>query len=182
MTDAESEPPEFDPEEPFALQLEWLANRYNPGYFLGGRIRPELHVSSLGWHAKRNAAVVAFFFGLVSLATSFAETVFIRLPGDPWSLAFGLLSVAAGVRIWSAAGQLGPRPEYGDPGEGRQLLRAVGLAALAVVMLAIATAVALFGIGTAMAVANGNAVVGAAICAGVAMIAVLGLRRRPTRG
>ena len=55
------------PEGPFADQVEWMTHSLDPGYYLGGRVRPELR-SSLGHGGKRVAAVLAFGSGVVLLS------------------------------------------------------------------------------------------------------------------
>jgi hypothetical protein len=182
MKQEQTEAPEFDPEEPFALQLEWLANRYNPGHFLGGTIRPELRVASLGWHGKRLAGALALITGFVVLLTSLAITVVGRLPPDPWSLGFGLLSVAAGIRMWKVAKKPVPSRHVTNPAEGRQLLRAFVLAGLGVGVVAVGSMLALAGVGIAMAVSRGNAAIGVAIFSVLAGFAAARLGRRPTSG
>ena len=166
MTQGQSEPPEFDPERPFALQLEWLANRYNPGHFLGGTIRPELRVASLGWHGKRIAGAWVLIEGSAAL---------------PWSLPFGLLCVVAGIRMWKVATKPVPSRHIANPAEGRELRRAIALAGLGVGVVAVGSMLALAGVGMAMAVSRGNAVIGAAIFGVLAGFAATRLWRRPTR-
>src|SRR5574340_751775 len=182
MTQGESDAPEFDPEEPFALQLEWLANRYNPGHFLGGTICPELRVSSLGWHAKRVAAAMAFISGCATLGLSLAVTVVGRIPPDPWSLSFGGLSVVAGVKIWKTVREIPPWPEATNPEEGRKLLRAVALAGLGAGVVAAGSLLALCGVSVAMAVSRGDALIGAIIGVVLASFAATRMCRRRTRG
>jgi hypothetical protein len=169
-----------DPDEPFALQLEWLANRYNPGYFLGGTLRPELNVASLGWHAKRVAGVLPFSSGMALLGTSLFVAVAAGgvLP-DP-SVAFGLLQVLAGVRIWRAAAAQDSRSGREGAGEAMKLLQAATMVVLGVVLVSVVGIVALAGLCVAVAVSRGEAGLGAAICVIIAIAAARRARHRTT--
>jgi hypothetical protein len=178
MTPREPEATEFDPEQPFALQLEWLANRYNPGYFLGGTIRPELRLASLGWHARRVAGVLALLSGAPLLLAVLVTAVVGRIPPDPWSLGFGLLSLTAGLRMWKVARTPTPSRHVASPAEGRKLLRALALAVLGAGVVVVGCALALLGVGMAMVVSRGSAVVGVAVFVVLAGFAAIRLRRR----
>jgi hypothetical protein len=182
MIQGQSEAPAFDPEQPFALQLEWLANRYNPGHFLGGTICPELRVGSLGWHAKRVAGALALVSGSAALMTVVVIAIAGRLPPDPWSLGVGALSVAAGIKMWKVAKKPAPSRYVADPAEGRKLLRAVALAGLGAAVVAVGSMLALAAVGMAVAVSRGNPVIGVAMFAILAGLAAARQRRRPTRG
>jgi hypothetical protein len=182
MIEGQSEEPAFDPEKPFALQLEWLGNRYNPGHFLGGTICPELRVASLGWHAKRVAGALAIISGSAALMTVLVIAIAGRLPPDPWSLSVGALSVAAGTKIWKVAKKPAPSRYVASPAEGRKFLRAVALAGLGAGIMAVGSMLAVAGVGMAVAVSRGNPVIGVAILGILAGLAAARLRRRPTSG
>jgi hypothetical protein len=167
-----------DPDKPFALQLEWLANRYNPGYFLGGVLRPELNVAALGWHAKRVASVLPFSAGMALLGTSLfvAVAAGVVLP-DP-SVAFGLLQVLAGVKIWRAAAAQDASGGREGAGEARKLLQAAAMVVLGVVVVSVLGIVAVAGLCVAVAVSRGQVGLGAAICVVIAIAAARRARRR----
>jgi uncharacterized membrane protein YfcA len=161
-----------DPNTPFADQLEWLANRYNPGYFLGGTIRPELRAASLGWHAKRVAGAFAISSGAMVLALA-SFPLAARMPPDPWSLGLGLLSIVAGIRMWRAPAIRPLRPNDSRPGdEGRLCIRVAAMVVLGVILFSAISTVALAAIVVAAMVARGRAGLAAAIAVTIAVVAV----------
>lgn len=169
-------------DEPFEVQLEWLDNRYNPGYFLGGTIRPELRVASLGWHAKRFAGAFALCSGVTALAMSAVLLVATRVLPDPWSLGLGLLYVLVGVRMWRAAARQTPSPTSRGAGEGIQCLRMGALAALGAVVAAAVGAAIVAGVAVAAAAARGQMALIAAIAVVIAVVAVRRAAGTPTTG
>jgi len=169
-------------DEPFADQLEWLDNRYNPGYFLGGTIRPELRVASLGWHAKRLAGAFALFSAVPSLVVAAVLLVVARMLPDPWSLGLGLLYVLTCVRMWRAAACQTPSPERRGAGEG---IRCVWMGATAVLGAVVAAAVGtaiVVGVAVVAAVARGQIALIAAVAVVIAIAAVRRAARSPTTG
>jgi hypothetical protein len=111
------------PPEPEAIAAykEWIANRYNPGYYLGGRIPPYWRRRSWNRRGRRREGWVlivsglAMFIGLWTwMATAGVSLQWIGIV----SLAYAGLYVAAGVRLLSTPGK--PR------GRTRQLKRADG--------------------------------------------------------
>jgi len=54
--------------DPFADYIEWTQHRYDPGYYLGGRIPPHLRKANLGWKGRRNAGVLLLVSGALGLA------------------------------------------------------------------------------------------------------------------
>ena len=181
MTEAKSPPPVQDPSAPFALQLEWLANRYNPGYFLGGTIRPELHMASLGWHAKRSAGVLAVATGVATLAPSALMLLASRMLPDPWSPGFGLLTVLAGVRLWRAAAPRATSAREEERPQGGKALRVAAMVVLGVLVLAI-VGIVIFAVAViAVAAAEGNAGVIAVVAVLIGLVARRKLERRGAR-
>ena len=88
------------PKDPFADYIEWTQHRYDPGYYLGGRIPPHLRRTSLGRRGRRLSAVllgtVALSFVVMSLPDFASRSVW-------WSIgtvAIGALMVAAAVRMY----------------------------------------------------------------------------------
>lgn len=181
VTEQTSRPPLRDPYAPFALQLEWLANRYNPGYYLGGTIRPELRMAALGWHAKRLAGALAFFVGVEGLASAALLHVVARTLPDPWSLGFGVLNVLVGVRLWKAAGPQAPGAGDGDRAGLSEALRVAAMVVLGVVLMAAISIVTITAVAVAWAAARGNVGFVGAIAVLIAIVAVRRATRRPTR-
>jgi hypothetical protein len=132
-------PKALRPEDAFADQIEWLSHRYDPGYFLGGTIRPELRVS-LGARAKRVAGVFAFASGLGILGTLVAVSIAVgmALP-DPWSLSVGVLSLLAGVKLWRTAGADSGTTRVDVGAEAKRLSQAASLTSLGAVIIALAS-------------------------------------------
>ena len=96
------------PDGPFGLQVEWLNHRYDPGYFLGGTLRPELR-STLGSHGKGFAAVWAFSSGAALLGVTLLVAAAMRTPFlGPLILASALLRLQVGRRMWRAANANAP--------------------------------------------------------------------------
>ena len=119
------------PEDAFADQLEWLSHRYDPGYFLGGTLRPELRLS-LGVRAKRLAAVLALGKGLGALGILVGVWIASGIPfADPWSLSSGGLSLLVARKMWTAAqaDARGVGLDLGD--EARRVRRTTSMIAVA---------------------------------------------------
>src|SRR5262245_18440774 len=57
--------------DPFADYIEWTQHRYDPGYYLGGRIPPHLKKSSLGPKGRRNAGILLTLSGIVGMGEVF---------------------------------------------------------------------------------------------------------------
>ncbi len=167
-----------DPDAPFADQLEWLANRYNPGYFLGGTIRPELRVATLGRHAKRVAGALAFVSGAGMLALLALMVVVLRLPPDPLSTGLGVVYVLAGLRFFRAAAAETPSPWGAAPTEGRQALRAAVVALIGAALVGAVSVVLVVGLGAVLAVARENP----GSTAAVAILIVIVVARRSAHG
>jgi hypothetical protein len=166
------------PEDPFADQLEWLNNRYNPGYFLGGILRPEYRLS-LGSRAKRVAGVLLLASGTSLLGGAvlfmFAMGTFLT---DPWALLLGPLSLLAGLKMWRSAG--GPPDPTADPDaveQGKKIAPVLGMVLLATIGAALAAAVVLAGVVVVNAVARGTVHVIAA--AAILILLALSRRRSP---
>jgi hypothetical protein len=64
--------------DPIADYIEWTEHRYDPGYYLGGRIPPHLRKSSLGPKGRRNAGILLLILGIVGCAGMMWS------PGDTW--------------------------------------------------------------------------------------------------
>ncbi len=90
-----------DSRDPIADYIEWTQNRYNPGYFLGGRIRPELRKARLSPRGRRLSAALLAIEGLMSLALSigYIVTMSFSWEGVP-SVGFGVLYCSAAVTMF----------------------------------------------------------------------------------
>jgi hypothetical protein len=55
-----------DAVDPIADYIEWTEHRYDPGYYLGGRLPPHLRRASLGRRARRRASVLLGILGLMT--------------------------------------------------------------------------------------------------------------------
>jgi hypothetical protein len=87
--------------DPFADYIEWTEHRYDPGYYLGGRIPPHLKKSSLVPKGRRNAGILLTLFGIVVMGEVF-------LFAQDWGGAFvgaiwPTLLLAAGIVMLLAA-------------------------------------------------------------------------------
>jgi hypothetical protein len=51
--------------DPFADYIEWTEHRYDPGYYLGGRIPPHLKKASLGPKGRRNGGILLILSGIL---------------------------------------------------------------------------------------------------------------------
>src|SRR3954468_7261843 len=56
-----------DEPDPFADYIEWAEHRYDPGYYLGGKLPPHLRSASLGPRARRRAGVLIGLLGMTML-------------------------------------------------------------------------------------------------------------------
>jgi hypothetical protein len=180
------------PDDPFADQREWLNNRYNPGYFLGGTLRPELRLS-LGRRAKRVAGVLALAsgVGVLGIGVGVMASTGIFVP-DPWSLFVGPLSVLVGIKMWRSARAVPPPADpiaqpTGDPttdpeiaDQARNIGPIVGMVIVATLAAGIVIAGAL-GILAALTAVSRGAVHGvAAAC--VLLLFALSMRGRKSDG
>ena len=157
---------------PFADQLEWQDHRYDPGYFLGGTLRPELRLS-LGPRAKRVAAALAFGsgMGVIGFMATVNAAMDVPVP-DPYSMGFGGLSLLVGRKMWRAAGR---EAALDLPAEKGWIYRVVLLASLATALVAIGGLAAVLLVAAVKAVMKGHM----GIAAGVVLILVaVALRRR----
>jgi hypothetical protein len=81
--------------DPIADYIEWTEHRYDPGYYLGGRIPPHLRKSRLGPKGRRNAGILLLILGIVGCAGLMWS------PGDTWirvmAATWPVLMVFAGV-------------------------------------------------------------------------------------
>jgi hypothetical protein len=154
------------PEQPFADQLEWLRHRYDPGYFLGGTLRPELRLW-LGPRAKRAAAVLALGWGAGAAALFLAGLLSLGVR-DPLSFAFAVVSLHVARKLWRSAAADRPVDTAAEAGSIRRglvmVLLATGMAA--VIGLAVFAALVL-----ATAALRGHAGIAAAIFVAVAVAA-----------
>ena len=89
-----------EPVEPFAEYIEWTEHRYDPGYYLGGRIPPYLRRASLGRSARLRASFLLLVFGLMFAVPALWGTT--RQVG--WQLlgfvAFSALMFGAALRMY----------------------------------------------------------------------------------
>ncbi len=86
--------------DPFADYIEWTQHRYDPGYYLGGRLPPHLRRTSLGRRARRLSAVLLGILATSFIATSLPD---VASRGIWWligTVAIGALVVAAAVRMY----------------------------------------------------------------------------------
>ena len=87
-----------DRPDPIADYIEWTEHRYDPGYYLGGRIPPHLRKASLGRRGRRLASWLLVIFGL-SVLPSLDVTL-----RHGWELlaviAFPALIFGAAVRMY----------------------------------------------------------------------------------
>ena len=85
--------------DPIADYIEWAEHRYDPGYYLGGRLPPHLRKASLGHRARRRAAVLLGILGLMTLLS--ALDPYLR---DGWQLlaviALPALMFGAAIRMY----------------------------------------------------------------------------------
>lgn len=157
---------------PFADQLEWQDHRYDPGYFLGGTLRPELRLS-LGPRAKRVAAVLAFGSGLGVIGFMATANAAFGVPvPDPYSLGFGGLSLLVGRKMWRAAGREG---SLDLPEETGRLYRVALMASLATALVAIGGFAAVLLVAAVKAVMKGHMAIAASF---VLILMAAALRRR----
>jgi hypothetical protein len=157
---------------PFANQMEWLDHRYDPGYFLGGTLRPELRLS-LGPRAKRVAAILAFGSGagIIALMATVNAAMDVPVP-DPYSLGFGGLSLLVGRKMWRAAGREGA---LDLPEETGRLYRVALMAGLATALVAIGGFAAVLLAAAVKAVMKGHMAIAASL---VLILVAVALRRR----
>ena len=93
-----------DTPDPFAAYTEWIEHRYDPGYFLGGRIPPHLRAASLGPRGRRLSGLMLMIGGgLPALGIAVAGAARAESPGDLLGIlaqaALPLLMFAAGVAL-----------------------------------------------------------------------------------
>jgi hypothetical protein len=100
---------------PIADYIEWTEHRFDPGYYLGGRIPPHLKTATLGPKGRRRMGVLLSVFGGVGLSTApFPSSKDI---GDILLASFlPALCLTAGVRMLLSRGS---RKEQGG-GDKRQ--------------------------------------------------------------
>ena len=92
-----------DNRDPIADYIEWTQNRYNPGYFLGGRIRPELRKARLSPRGRRLSAALLALQGLMSLTLSIGYLVAMSFSWE------GVPSVGYGILLcWAAVAMFKP--------------------------------------------------------------------------
>lgn len=106
-------PTDFRP-DPIADYVEWADNRYNPGYFLGGRIPPYLKKASLGRRARRLAAIALAIGTIFSAAEG---VMYLAAAPEGWlSLALvalvgvTALQAIATVKMWPSSARRRHRP------------------------------------------------------------------------
>ena len=158
--------------QPFADQLEWQDHRYDPGYFLGGTLRPELRLS-LGPRAKRVAAALAFGSGtgVIALMATVSAAMGVPVP-DPLSLGFGGLSLLVGRKMWRAAGR---QAALDLPAETCWIYRVALLASLATALVALGGLAAVLLVAAVKAVMKGHMAIAASV---VLILVAVALRRR----
>jgi hypothetical protein len=89
---------------PFDDYVEWTEHRYDPGYFLGGRLPPHLRKTALGPKGRRLAGVLLGVAAVATLATALGAVGSVR-PGE-WPLyglfygALFLLTSVAAVKMY----------------------------------------------------------------------------------
>lgn len=149
------------PDEPFAQQLEWLNHRYDPGYYLGGNLRPELRFS-MGPRAKRVAALLALgpLVGWLSISFWAAVATGQFVP-EPFSFIAALFHLQVGRRLWGSAGAEAPLDRIG---EGRRLLRASGMTVLATAVAVLIGFGLLIVVGAVTALSLGHGEIAALLC------------------
>lgn len=110
---AVSMPTDFRP-DPIADYVEWADNRYNPGYFLGGRIPPYLKKASLGRRARRLAAIALAIETVISVA---AGVMYLAAAPEGWPglalvalVGITALQAAAVVAMWPSSARPRHRP------------------------------------------------------------------------
>jgi hypothetical protein len=167
-------PPE-QPEDPFFDQLEWLNNRYNPGYFLGGTLVPELRLS-LGRRAKRVAGLLAFTSGAGVTAVCVLMSVAFGAPPDPWSAALGVLNLLVGLKMWRSARSEASKESLDVGDERRQLGRALGMVVLATLLVSSAAVTAVVIVAVAVALSGGATGIAAGLAVLAAIVALRGRR------
>lgn len=102
MAKRSKRPPVAPQEEPYAIAMyrEWAEHRYDPGYYLGGRIPPYLRRSPANRRGRRN---YSWFLVLSGVATWFAMPGYRTDPlaGLAITLIFllGLLQIVAAWRL-----------------------------------------------------------------------------------
>ena len=157
---------------PFADQMEWLDHRYDPGYFLGGTLRPELRLS-LGARAKRVAAILAFGTGAGIIVLMATLNVATGVPApDPYSLGLGGLSLLVGRKMWRSAGQ---DAALDVPAETGRIYRVLLMASLATAVVALSGLAAVLLVAAVIAVKRGHMGIAASV---VLILVALALRRR----
>jgi hypothetical protein len=74
-------PRRTQPSDPIADYIEWTEHRYDPGYYLGGRIPPHLKKATLGPKGRRNGGILLLVAGTVASSELFwsREDVWIRI-------------------------------------------------------------------------------------------------------
>ena len=86
--------------DPFADYIEWTEHRYDPGYYLGGRLPPHLRKASLGRRGRRRASVLLVILGLITLLSALDPAL-----RDGWQL---LAVLALPVLMFGAATRMYP--------------------------------------------------------------------------
>ncbi len=91
-----------NPEPAWADYAEWTANRYNPGYYLGGTLVPHLRKSRLSLRARRMSAGLLAIQGTLQLLVTYG--MWRSMDIDWWaavaSAAFGVLLCTAAVVMY----------------------------------------------------------------------------------
>ncbi|MCU0241064.1 MAG: hypothetical protein MUF51_01420 [Vicinamibacteria bacterium] len=156
-------------------QVEWLNNRYNPGYFLGGTLRPELRLATLGWHAKRVAGALALVSGVGMLLLGVMLLVLYHVP-DPWTLILGMLQFMAGIKILESAADQRPANDATGFVEEQAVRRIVGQMVLGVVLVAAISAAIVLAVAAIASIRTGAFGIVAAVSV---LIAIILIRRQP---
>jgi len=59
--------------DPIANYTEWVDNRHNPGYYLGGNLKPHLRKGALGPRARRKAGPLLGIMAVMTIAAAIAS-------------------------------------------------------------------------------------------------------------
>ena len=76
--------------DPIADYIEWTEHRYDPGYYLGGRIPPHLKKFNLGPKGRRNAGILLLISGSLGMAGVLAspEETLLKILMAEWPALF----------------------------------------------------------------------------------------------
>ena len=157
--------------QPFADQLEWQDHRYDPGYFLGGTLRPELRLS-LGPRAKRVAAALAFGSGMGVIAFVATLTAEFGFVPEPYTPSLGVLNLLVGRKMWRAANREAALDLAEETG---RIYRVTLVASLATAVVALSGLAAVLLVAGVKAVMNGHMAIAASV---VLILVAVALRRR----